>query len=60
MLTEISDVVVKRFFEKLDAIESTLHEQYKRILKEHKSFDYDIVIAAYFELERRGILGEKN
>ena len=30
-MTEIPDVVIKRIFENLDAIEQTLHEQCKRI-----------------------------
>jgi len=32
-MTELTEVVIKRIFEKLDNIEKTLHEQCKRISK---------------------------
>ncbi|MDH3764584.1 MAG: hypothetical protein OER82_02085 [Nitrosopumilus sp.] len=32
-MTELPEVVIKRIFEKLDGIESILHDQYKRISK---------------------------
>ena len=32
-MTELPDVVIKRIFEKLDGIESILHDQCKRISK---------------------------